>query len=366
MKDKKINRPVILVAPMDWGLGHATRCIPIITCLLAQNCSVIIAASGPGRILLQSEFPNLLCLDPGGYNIRYSRKRSWLPFTLFIQFPKLISTVFTEHRWLKRTVKQYSVDAVISDNRMGMFHRNIPCIYLTHQLKIKTGNRFTEQIAQKTHFWFINKFSQCWVPDVSDGNNLAGELSHPSTMPEVPVKYIGPLSRFINYPVKKKYDVAFILSGPEPQRTIFEELILKDISGCNKKAILVRGITDTVALKETGSSFLELHNNLGQEELNRVILESECVIGRCGYSTIMDLLKLQKKALLVPTPGQTEQEYLAEYLSERKIFCTVAQESFLLPVALKILDGFSFSNAVVEQTILERVLDPFLRSLNRN
>lgn len=366
MKDKKINKPVILVAPMDWGLGHATRCIPVITTLQAQNCSVIIAACGPGRILLQKEFPGLLCLDLRGYNIHYSRKRSWLPLTLFAQFPKLISTIYTEHRWLKRTVKQYAVDAVISDNRMGMFNRSIPCIYLTHQLRIKTGNRFTERIVQKIHYWFISKFTECWVPDVSDESNLAGELSHPVTMPSIPVKYIGPLSRFKKYPAEKKYDIAFILSGPEPQRSIFEELILKDIGGCNKKAILVRGITDPVSLNEPGPSFLEIHNSLGREELNRVVLESDFIIGRSGYSTVMDMEALQKKALLVPTPGQTEQEYLAEYLSAKKMFCTASQEDFSLPAALKLLDGFSFRNAVTGQSILENVLEEFLKSLSKN
>ncbi len=366
MKDKKINGPVILVAPMDWGLGHATRCIPIITTLLAQNCSVLIAASGAGGILLQREFPGLLFLDLKGYNIRYSRRRSWLPFTLFVKFPGFISTIYTEYRWLKKIVKQYSVDAVISDNRMGMYHRGIPCIYLTHQLKIKTGNRFTEWAAQKIHYWFISKFSECWVPDVAGKNNLAGELSHPATMPGVPVKYTGPLSRFRTYPTERKYDIAFILSGPEPQRTMFEELILKDFSSCNKRAILVRGITDTVTTKETTSSSPEIYNSLSQEELNRVILGSEYIIGRSGYSTIMDLMTLQKKALLVPTPGQTEQEYLAGYLSERKKICSTVQERFSLPAALKKLDGFSFSGVVVEQNVLENILGTFLRSLNRS
>lgn len=366
MKDKKINNPLILVTPMDWGLGHATRCIPIITSLLSQNCSVIIAASGPGGILLQKEFPGLLCLEPKGYDIRYSRKKSWLLLTLFAQVPKLISTIYSENRWLKKIVKQYSINAVISDNRMGMFHQSIPCIYLTHQLKIKTGSRFTDWITQKIHYWFINKFSECWVPDVSIGNDLAGELSHPAGMPHIPVKYMGPLSRFKNYPAEKKYDVAFVLSGPEPQRTIFENLILKDIGSFNKRAVLVRGILNPDSVKEAGSSLLEIHNDLSQENLNRVILESEYFIGRSGYSTIMDLVKLHKKALLVPTPWQTEQEYLAEYLSERKIFCSVVQEDFFLPAALEALNEFSFSIPAVKENDFELVLEDFLTSLSRN
>lgn len=366
MKDKKINRPVILVAPMDWGLGHATRCIPIITNLLAYNCRVIIAASGVGRILLQREFPGLLHLGLKGYNIRYSSKRRGFSFVLLAQLPKIASTIYSEHKWLKRIVKEYSIDMIISDNRMGMFHSFVPSAYITHQLQIKTGNRFTEWLAKKVHFWFINKFNECWVPDDFGKVSLAGELSHPRLLPKTAVTYIGPLSRFEKYPVEKKYDLAIILSGPEPQRSIFEELILKDVDRISGNILLVRGLPEPAPLKTYNSPSLEIHNYLGAEVLNRAILQSELIISRCGYSTVMDLAKLQKKAVLVPTPGQTEQEYLAAYLSKNKLFCCIEQDGFSLPAAFKAAAGFSFCNIVFAKEGHEAVIKKFIATITGN
>jgi UDP:flavonoid glycosyltransferase YjiC (YdhE family) len=177
-------KPRILIAPLDWGLGHATRCIPIISALIQQNCSVIIAAESQVKFLLQKEFPNLQFIHLTGYRIKYSRYKLWMPVKLLLQLPKIVYRIYAENLWLKRIVKQNKIDVVIADNRMGLYHKKIPCIYITHQLSIKTGNRFTESVAQKIHYHFINKFCACWVPDAEGALNLAGELSHPVTMPK--------------------------------------------------------------------------------------------------------------------------------------------------------------------------------------
>ncbi|MGB4845901.1 MAG: glycosyl transferase family 28, partial [Ferruginibacter sp.] len=195
MKGKNFNSPYyklrVLVAPLDWGLGHTTRCIPVILKLIELNCEVIIAAEGPAKFLLQQEFPEAEFVNLRGYRITYSRSRALLFFRLFIQFPKIINRIYAEHSWLKKAVIQNKIDAVISDNRFGLYHAKIPCIYITHQLCIKTGNRLTERIAQKLHYRYINKFKECWVPDLKEEINLAGKLSHPVTFPHAPVKYIG-------------------------------------------------------------------------------------------------------------------------------------------------------------------------------
>jgi len=366
MKEKKINNPVILVAPMDWGLGHATRCIPVVTKLLAYKCDVIIAASGNSRLLLQKEFPGLICLDLKGYDIHYSQKRRGFSVALLAQLPKIASVIYTEHKWLKKVVKEYSIAGIISDNRMGLFHAAVPSVYITHQLQIKTGNRLTEWFAKKIHYWFINKFNECWVPDNYGKANLAGDLSHPAVLPGVPVKYIGSLSRFEKYPVERKYDVAVILSGPEPQRTLFEDLVLKDIEHFNGRILLVRGLPESIPLKIYNNPLLEIHDYLGAEDLNRLILQSGLIISRCGYSTVMDLVKLQKKAVLVPTPGQTEQEYLAEYLSQRSLFCCIKQENFSLPAVLKTAESFSFNEPAFAKEDHETVLKEFLNGIHRD
>lgn len=249
MKFEKINinnsGKRVLVAPLDWGLGHATRCIPIIYSLLAQNFEVIIAAEGASKNLLKTEFPDVVFTHLKGYNITYSSKGSLLPLRILLQFPGLLRSVFAEHLWLKKIIKAYNINLVISDNRLGLFHKKIPCIYITHQLQIKTGHLFTEWLAQKLHYFFINKYTNCWVPDNKDNNNLAGALSHPKKLPAAIVKYIGPLSRFEKKTTSKKYDLLVLISGPEPQRSIFETILLDQLKNFSGNTLLVRGLPGT-------------------------------------------------------------------------------------------------------------------------
>lgn len=364
MKGKKINnpgyKPRVLVAPLDWGLGHTTRSIPVINGLIKQGCDVVIACSVPGRFLLEKEFPRLLFLNLRGYEIKYSVKGYWMPLKLFIQIPKVILRIYKEHSWLKNAVKKYSIDAVISDNRLGMYHSSVPCAYITHQLKIKTGSGFTERIVQKIHYWFINKYDECWVPDMQKEINLAGELSHPSTLPEIPVKYLGILSRFELGLEEKKYDLLIILSGPEPQRTVFEEMVLSGLKNYTGRALLVRGLPQNSEALKTISPSLEIKNHLSATGLNRAILQSQMIISRCGYSTIMDLVKLQRNAILVPTPGQTEQEYLAACLHKQKLFFCVSQDKLSLTDALEMADNFDFNKLAFSHNDHEKVIAEFV------
>ena len=322
----------VLVAPLDWGLGHTTRCIPLIKELINNNCEVFLAAEGAAMHLLQQEFPQLELLHLKGYRMRYSRtKKGFLP-RLILQFPKILLSAFKEHRWLKKTVREKSIDIVISDSRFGIYHHAVPCIYITHQLTIKTGNSFTERLAQKMHYHFINKYTACWVPDAAGEYNLAGDLSHPPKMPKTRVEYIGPLSRFEKTVGTKKYGLAIILSGPEPQRTIFEDLILKELEQYSGTCIFIRGLPGNADIKPCGNEKIEIHNHLSAPALSEAIQRSDLVICRGGYTTVMDLVKLQHKAILIPTPGQTEQEYLADYLSSRHYFYSMEQDKFSLAV----------------------------------
>jgi uncharacterized protein (TIGR00661 family) len=339
----------VLIAPLDWGLGHATRCIPIIYTLLSLDYTIIIAADGATKNLLKSEFPDVVFTHLKGYNIRYSSKGSRLPLRLLVQFPGLVRSVFSEHQWLKAIVKEYKIDLVISDNRLGLYHSKIPCIYITHQLKIKTGSSFTTWLAQKLHYFFINRYYACWVPDNEFTNDLAGELSHPKKFPAVPVKYLGPLSRFEKISIEKKYHLLLLLSGPEPQRTILETLLLKETENFTGKILLVRGLPgvadNNLPLVNTIKN-LTVVNHLTATALNTAVQQSDLVICRSGYTTIMDLVKLQQKAILIPTPGQTEQEYLAAYLMQQKIFFSVLQKDFSLSVALKNIASFPFKTDI--------------------
>lgn len=335
--------PRVLIAPLDWGLGHATRCIPVILSLLNHGCVVIIAADGAIKNLLQKEFPALEFADCKGYEMQYSRHKGWFMAKLFLQFPKLLNRVRAEKRWLKTAIEKYKIDAVISDNRLGMSNKTITSIYITHQLLIKTGNGFLNRLAQKIHYHYINKYNACWVPDWGVDENLAGDLSHPVKLPAVPVTYIGPLSRFKKYEVPLKYDCCCIISGPEPQRSIFENIILHQVHECNYKVVIVRGLPQQTILPSIKNPQVTIINHLPSAEMCMLVQQSKIIISRSGYSTIMDLVTQQKKAVLVPTPGQTEQEYLAKYLGNKKLFKAVNQNDFCLADVLKQVDEFSFS-----------------------
>ncbi|MEO6454777.1 MAG: glycosyltransferase [Ginsengibacter sp.] len=361
---KKINRSSpkirVLVCPLEWGLGHAARCIPVIKELLLYDCEVFVGAEGAILSLLEIEFPQINFLPLAGYRIKFSKNNSFILWKIASQFPRIIYTIYNEKRWLKKMLKQYKINAVISDNRFGLYNRSVICIYITHQLLIKTGNIFTSKIAQRIHHYFINKYDECWVPDFFGKDNLAGELSHPLIVPEN-VRYIGGLSRFEKKEkVAKKYDLIIILSGPEPQRTFFEEKLLDDLLFFNEKTLIIRGLPGNIQSIQSGKQTIEIINHLSANKLCEAIQQADIVISRSGYTTVMDLIKLNKKAILIPTPGQTEQEYLAHYLKEKNIFFSVNQEDFNLINTLEEFSKFQCTIPVFDMEEYKSSIQSFL------
>jgi uncharacterized protein (TIGR00661 family) len=357
----------ILVAPLNWGLGHATRCIPLIKELVANGCDVLIAASGPVKALLQTEFPDLEFLPVKNYNISYSRKKIWLPVKLLWQIPGILRTIYQENRWLKGVIKSYKPNGVISDNRFGLHHNTVPCVYITHQLTIKAPGRLGEWLAQKVHYHYINQYSQCWVPDAAELPNLAGKLSHPAVKPRIPVHYLGPLSRFERQNGNNKiYDLLIIISGPEPQRTIFEELLLKELTVYTGKTLLVRGLPGSNSVLQQQHQTLRVVNHLASNQLSLAIQQSGLVLSRSGYTTIMDLVKLMQKAILVPTPGQAEQEYLAAYLQQQGLFTCMKQEDFSLTEALKQADKITAIPFETDTDLYKKAVANWVKTLSVN
>ena len=356
--------PKILVVPLDWGLGHATRCIPIIAEIIEQNCEVFIASEGYIYNLFKNEFPQVKFLSGLSYKLEFSKSKNFLSWKLIKQFPAIAFRIYKEHQWLKKIIKKYNIDAVISDNRFGLYNERIHSVYITHQLMIKTGNTFIEKLAQHIHYFFIKKYDECWVPDF-ENNGLAGELSHPKRILQN-VKYIGALSRFEKKDeVQKKYDLLISLSGPEPQRTILEELILKQLLTYNGKALLVRGMPGNEKILQSNSS-IKIVNHLPGKELAMAIEEADIVISRSGYTTIMDLVKLNKKAIFIPTPGQTEQLYLANYLIEKKMFFSVEQDKFDLTETLEKFSKFSSVIPSFDMNQYKLLIEDFVTLLKQN
>ncbi|MEP6616923.1 MAG: glycosyltransferase [Ginsengibacter sp.] len=366
-KGKKFNsigrKPRILVAPLDWGLGHTTRCIPIINELICQNCEVYIAAEGAAALLLQDQFLTPTFLPLKGYRVRYSKK-TFFHLGLLFQVPKVIIAMYHEHRWLSKIIREHDIDGVISDNRPGLYNQKIVSVYITHQLKVETGGRFTGKIAARIHNFFIRKFHLCWVPD-DRGTGLAGKLSHPPTSANI--RYIGPLSRFKKLRgIKKEIECLILLTGPEPQRSIFEKIIFRELRNIEINVLVVRGLPGESKMPAFPGGFVRIVNHLSAADLNYAMQQSEIIVSRSGYTTVMDIVKIEQKSILVPTPGQTEQEYLARHLYEMGICFSINQENFSLEKAIRDSKGFGFNFPAVDMEQYKSAVTEFIHSLDSN
>lgn len=199
----------ILVAPLNWGLGHATRCIPIIRGLLEQQYTPVIASDGVALALLKKEFPEMEAIELPSYQIKYAKKGKYFKLKLIMDSDKWLKAIRKEHKKLKEIVETYRIDGIISDNRMGLYHKKIPCVFITHQLRVLSGN--TTWISTKFHQSYIKKFTACWIPDTDNEPNLTGKLGHLKKA-KFPITYLGPLSRLEKKDLPKKYDFMVLLS----------------------------------------------------------------------------------------------------------------------------------------------------------
>lgn len=322
----------VLVAPMDWGLGHATRCIPLIHSLLDLNCAVIVAGSGPSLEILKEEFPSLPGIELPPYDPQYARS-SALVWKLASQFPRFLNTVRLERYATEKIVRDHNIDFIISDNRYGCRSGKAKSIFMGHQinLRISSGARWMQPAVNHLHQWFLEKFDACWVPDWKGEHSLAGDLSQSE---QINALYLGPVSRFSKLPeVPKIYDLAFILSGPEPQRTLLEERIIALAGNQGRRMCIVRGVRDRTVYP--ASADLVVLDRADSGTLSDIIAKSEVLVARSGYSTIMDLAHTGGKAVFVPTPGQPEQEYLARRLEQNGIAGCLNQDELDLNIVME-------------------------------
>lgn len=348
----------VLVAVLHWGLGHATRCIPIIKMLEEQGARVLVASDGAALALLQLEFPHLLTLKLPAYDIHYKSENMFL--NILDQSKKIFKTIKKEQKQLESIIREHNIDIVISDNRFGCYHKKILSIFVTHQINIKTPYKWSDYIVRKiNHFW-IKKFDAVWVPDVEHEPSLAGSLSHGHNDQLPPLYYLGVLSRMTRQATSIKPYIAIVLSGPEPQRSFLEQKILTQVKDLPFHFILIRGLLDNKSPLLHQYDNIEVYDFLASRELNKIIGDAMLVISRSGYTTLMDLALTGKKALLIPTPGQTEQEYLAEQLHQKSVFYTCAQKELNLaedlPKALKMSDW-----EVVFDNNLEKIVKNLLK-----
>ena len=313
----------ILISPLDWGMGHASRIIPIIEILKKNGHNIIVAANGLQKKLLYSSFPDIIFEDIIQYNIKLSNKKSQ-NLVILSQIPKIILAIKKEHKQVNTLIKKHNIDVIISDNRYGFYNKEVKSIFITHQTHILLPKKikFLETALNKINTRLINKFDVCWIPDLKDKENLSGELSHKNTKIKN-LKYIGILSKFKKLDLEINNDILVILSGPEPQRSIFENIIETRLGDTNNAVIIIRGNNEEKKSEYGNIDYIAFANTA---KLNKLILQSRIIISRSGYSSIMDYVNLQKKAIIVSTLGQTEQEYLAKYLSDKNYFTKGEQE----------------------------------------
>ena len=379
-----MSKKNVLYAVLNWGLGHATRSIPIIKALIEEKTSngsnkynITLVSTGRSLSLLKREFPTSDYIDLPDYDIKYSKKGSNLIFYLVYQIPSIIYNLFREKNKIEQIVKERNIDIIISENRYGAFStikRDVKNYFITHQLRFKLPKvlSFFEFLSEYFNRFFFRYYDKIFIMDNKDFPFFSGDLSHKGEIIKLDkLRYIGLFSDtknkeiaeiekdfnfisdrdintdidnlkkklndflFINNSIKNKksehiLDFLVLISGPEPQRTIFENQIMSQIENIQGKKIVILGLTDEKDFIKEERGEVIVFNYLPREIISNLINLTNLVICRSGYSTVMELVSLNKKALMIPTPGQTEQEYLSDFYLEQNLFYSVRQDHFNL------------------------------------
>jgi uncharacterized protein (TIGR00661 family) len=327
------NNKIIFYSVLDWGWGHATRSIPIIMELKTSN-QIILGVTPKNKQFFNLYFPELIKVDLPSYNIKYSR---WYPvwLKLIFQWPFIQKVVWKENNVLRQIIKDKQVNVVISDSRFGLHNNKTHSVIISHQLTIQSP--ILKKLANKINLYYLKKFDEIWVPDYeSPIQRLSGELSSFSNLN---VKFINPRSLLTVYDnasaTQHNIDYLILLSGIEPQREILEKLLLKYFENTRLRVVMVRGTDSPI---DFPTKNIDIFNFISGSALAQTIHKSTRIVCRSGYSTLMDLHLLGKQNLtLIPTPGQTEQEYLARYW-EIKFNAKVILQTDLKKNKAKLLD----------------------------
>ncbi len=316
----------ILISPLDWGLGHTTRCIPLAKTLQDRGHKIFFAVNETQKTLLKDELSNVEYIHHEGYNVKYPNN-GWMAIKMLLESPKILNRIKSENQELEAILNHHPIDFVISDNRFGFHTNKVPCAYITHQINIQAPS-IIEPTIYKRHLKYINQFNHCWIPDFKKHPGLGGNLSHKNT-PEN-AHFIGPLTRFreTKNETPHTYEYLAIISGPEPQRSNFEKILIKELSLSNAKCAIIAG-TPNRKHDLNKHENIDYYHHLNTTDFASLAQHSRNIICRPGYSSIMDLNTLKKPVFFIPTPGQTEQEYLAK-LYEKKGIDWCKQNDFKL------------------------------------
>jgi hypothetical protein len=344
--------------------------IPVVKTLLDAGALVTLAGSGAISRLLSAEFPGLEMLHLDGYGIRYPRNGQFFASYLLTQVPGVYNAISREKVWLQQQLSNRHWDWVISDNRYGLYHPSLKSILVTHQLYPRSGHTWLpDALLHQVHRRLVRPFDEIWVPDLADGEGLSGRLSHPPPG-DLPVTYIGPLSRLspeasgLTEGLQPGKYLLALVSGPEPQRSMFEQTILAQAQSLPVPVVLLRGLPGAEDQAGWSGNVLMLPHAPARQ-LSALVSQAGWIVCRSGYSTLMDLVQLRRTAMLVPTPGQPEQEYLAGHMEAMGWFPQVPQAGLSLSLALERLstyrDGPAFTGFSIGGSLLANRLASFAR-----
>jgi UDP:flavonoid glycosyltransferase YjiC (YdhE family) len=349
----------IIIAPLDWGLGHTTRCVPIIKHLRFLGHNILFAGNGEQQAFISQTFPDIDLIMLEGYRVRYSKRA--LMFTLLWQMPRLLKTIQAEHKWLKKVAAEQKIDTIISDNRYGLWHDDIPSVILTHQPNVLTGlGKAVDRLVRRLHYKYLGRFGGVWIPDLAGVRNLGGALSHPQKLP-THSHYVGWLSQFETPKSSSSRHILILLSGPEPQRSLLANKLWNQAKALDQEIVFVEGKAGVIRTDiPKHIRHIALANG---NQLQSLIENASLVVCRSGYSTLMDLALVGKPAVLIPTPGQTEQEYLAASLAERGMFVTVRQKDIDLAQAIGASQDLRRWEVLERAELLLPVLEQWLEHL---
>ncbi len=355
----------ILIAVLNWGLGHAARSVPLVEALRERGHEIFIASDGDALKFLKEECKDENFLDFPSYHPYYPADGSMI-LTMGRQLPKFLSIKEKEQRLTEEFVHKHQIDGIISDSRWGCYSHSIPSVMVTHQVNLQVPGwaSLASGLINKINHKVIANFDECWVPDNPNTPNLSGQLSSQNSN-VLPICYIGPLSRLSANNYKSgngKWDVLVLLSGPEPQRSILEEKLTKQLSNTDLDTLMIRGLPNSSDQHRTKGR-IRIVNTMTSSKLADAFRSARIIIGRPGYSTLMDLAATGKQGLLIPTPGQTEQEYLAKRMQAKRLFYTVTQEQ--LDISKDLPQACHYNGLFLgeNRTLLNRSISRFLKKL---
>jgi UDP:flavonoid glycosyltransferase YjiC (YdhE family) len=300
---ESISNQKVLISPLNWGMGHVARSIAIIQQLIDQQNQVFVACEDDQKAVFECYFSQLHFISHRPYPFQFSGKGKWA-WDLFRQRKKLLERFAEENNEVTVYISDFQIDVVISDHRYGFFSTTKPSIFITHQLHLPL--KWFQKPMQFIHQKLLQNFSSVWVLD-EENSSLAGKLSE--KIKHKDLHYIGWKSRFqLSGHDSKACDNLYLVSGPLPYSQDF-------LNECVEMAWQKSG--NNVCIFPSNLVLpLQLPLNLtclpanDWQDVDAYFRGARFIISRAGYTTIMDLKVLNKKSMLIATPGQAEQEYL--------------------------------------------------------